>query len=655
MIVSLILRGFKYYRGTNYIPISESFSNFVSFIGENGVGKSSVLESFDCYFNDLKDWNVNKFTLKDGVGEKNRPFIMPCFLIKKDKFLQSTDKEKEHFKNLEILSKFFWSLKSSDIKGRNTDIFNSILKVRDRVSSSVTSDTHLFFGIGLQYKSRDLSYGSLDNLIRSQLSDELFSIDLYKYVISQFNFIYIPAEINAEEYTKIESTQMQKLMNKDLIEEINSLITNKSILDINKKLKIFTDDITEGLEGYTYKKPSAGKSSFTKVDLIEKILTEFFSIRVLNRQVQGHDIAISDLSSGQKRKALFDLVYYFLTEKNQKNKLNTILAIDEPELSLHVSACLSQFEKLGEISSNNIQVVITTHWYGYLPLMMRGEVHYTYLNDAEEVAFDSYEMSNYRSEIESRKKETRGNLPSDYKLKSTNDLIQSIVASCMDGSEYNWIVCEGISEKIYFEAYFKDEIKSKKLKILPVKGFKGVKKIYEMLKQPFNDSDLSIKGSVVCLIDTDDKAINGLSIDKINNLFFKRMIFSGNKIKLVNADQTQWTPPTEIEDSLSSDAFYDTLKSILDSGSASDQIFSDFAFDSFQRFVEESEIQITSKVSYDVFDFRQSEKALMKEFFDCQEGYMKVHFANQYVSQLDVEEYEVPCWLNEIKKFLSLN
>ena len=50
MIVSLYLRHFKIYKGFNFIPLSIG-QQFSSIIGENGVGKSSVLEALDFALN----------------------------------------------------------------------------------------------------------------------------------------------------------------------------------------------------------------------------------------------------------------------------------------------------------------------------------------------------------------------------------------------------------------------------------------------------------------------------------------------------------------------------------------------------------------------------------------------------------------------------
>ena len=50
MIVGLFLRHIKAYKGISYIPLGHQY-NFISYIGENGIGKSSILEALNSFFN----------------------------------------------------------------------------------------------------------------------------------------------------------------------------------------------------------------------------------------------------------------------------------------------------------------------------------------------------------------------------------------------------------------------------------------------------------------------------------------------------------------------------------------------------------------------------------------------------------------------------
>lgn len=83
MIIGLFLRHIKAYKGIKYIPIGEKY-NFISYIGENGAGKSSILEGFNSFFNS-SPYNINKTVLSEGVTTANyEPFFAPIFLIPKE-------------------------------------------------------------------------------------------------------------------------------------------------------------------------------------------------------------------------------------------------------------------------------------------------------------------------------------------------------------------------------------------------------------------------------------------------------------------------------------------------------------------------------------------------------------------------------------------
>ena len=65
-----------------------------------------------------------------------------------------------------------------------------------------------------------------------------------------------------------------------------------------------------------------------------------------------------------------------------------------------------------------------------------------------------------------------------------SDLVHSIFYSINQENPYNWLICEGISEKIYFDYFFKEEIENKNLRILPLGGQKEVIRLYRYLQTP---------------------------------------------------------------------------------------------------------------------------------------------------------------------------
>ena len=58
MVIGLFLKNYKVYNGLKFIPLSNG-TYFSALFGPNGVGKSSVLEALDTFFND-REWNIFK-------------------------------------------------------------------------------------------------------------------------------------------------------------------------------------------------------------------------------------------------------------------------------------------------------------------------------------------------------------------------------------------------------------------------------------------------------------------------------------------------------------------------------------------------------------------------------------------------------------------
>jgi predicted ATPase len=283
-------------------------------------------------------------------------------------------------------------------------------------------------------------------------------------------------------------------MGKTLIDVIEKCVPKQEIIKINQNLNEFLGELEKILVEYSFRTSSNRQLMIRKANIYNLIIEDFFKTRKLHKQNSSQWLEVNLLSSGEKQKAIIDLTEHFL-RKYRKTSTNIILAIDEPESSLHMSACYDQFNSLFEISQMCSQLLFSTHWYGFIPTISNGNVCVITKDNENKHYFDLVSVSNYREEIKQEVASSRGSLPFDIRLKSLNDFIQSIITSILSNEPYNWLLCEGSSEKKYFEKYFQTEIETKKLRIIPVGGAVQIKKIYQNLLVTYDDFKKEVKGN----------------------------------------------------------------------------------------------------------------------------------------------------------------
>ncbi len=357
----------------------------------------------------------------------------------------------------------------------------------------------------------------------------------------------------------------------------------------------------------------------------------YFQKRILNKKSGSILTKVSELSAGEKRQALINLVYAFL-KRNSDRETMVIIGVDEPENSLHTTLCYDQFEKLKEISSLN-QVFITTHWYGFLPIISQGYGHFI-KSDSSKISFETYDLYDYRSKIQHNIEVSKNQIPNNFILKSTYDLVQSIFYSIKGDSPYHWIICEGISEKIYFEYFFKKEIDEQKLRILPMGGQSKVIRLYKYLQNPISEEKCN--GKVYCLIDTD--RIRCEEINKgCSHLVIRRLSNEGEskKTTLLTLDHRD-TSETDIERALNPELFKKTISCLSDN--------EDYAIKDIVNDTGNSDF---------ILNFKNTN---LGSYFKDNDGENKIIFSKKYV-ELSLEESNCealfPSWVSEVKEFFS--
>lgn len=625
--------------------------SFLALLVINGIGKSSILEALNVLFNDYAEWNINQEAKNErGLNAKtrNQPYIVGIFCLSKNKI------PSKHQKIFQTVTDYLLNEKN------DTPVIKELLnepKINDYYVLVAGKENN-------NAKSGGIYFGSFDNELKPiiltcfGISDEEIAstnqriikkvtkkIEEYnKIVLSYYSYIYIPTEVSISEFSRIEKNDIQKLTGTNIYNEIEKIITKNKLTEINNKLSDLIDkNIAKELGNYKFVTKNSLKN-ISMNSLIQKIIEEYFSLRIMVKESEKKEnIKVENLSSGEKRKALIELSNAFLKTQEYSDKY-IILAVDEPEASLSTKARFKQFEDLNSIKniSNNIQTIISTHWYGHLSMLNQGIVNLIHKKNTV-IKIDSFDLFNLREQINQLKKKDIKSLPNDISLKSLNDLTQSIISSLQADKPYNWLICEGSSEKIYFDIYFQDLKDNSNLRILPVGGYREVKKIYEHLQLPLKDYATGIKGKVYCLIDTDIEKLEFNPTEENKAIVFRRLLNNNGDTSL-EKNNNKINFPTEIEDCLNGEAFKRTL---------------DDYDDEIKAIINDSKnISDVSKNSYYYFDLRDSDRKILKNFFDRDDGYMKIEFAKKYCDVINNKtvygvDYEVPSWINEIKKFFK--
>lgn len=544
------------------------------YIGANGAGKSGILEALDVFFNG-RDWNVSRGSTREDV------YITPVFLVEKQAFREkcfknSSNSPEEINRILDGIGKVsaeFWGDIYNAFQGATRrDYIVNFFTLLKSVTGKYSEENYYIAPIGVRLNGKP-TMAPFDNYFKNILgkTDYEKEVEKIRQLIRNFHsFVYIPVEQNADEILKIEARQMQTLMNKNVLEEIDRVLNskfeikgrNRSFLTfVNDHLNEFMEDINTAIQkidsNYSYSAEVFGRKNLTVTDIREKVLEAYFS----KRSLRHNNRELHQLSSGEQRKSLIDIAYAFLSKMGQSDK-EIILAIDEPEVSMNISNCFPQFERLEELASKyKKQVLVTTHWYGSLPITNHGYLFHINRDENSDILnISQFSFYNYLEE--------RRRFPDDVEFKSMFDLATSILSYSKSAENANWIICEGSEDKLYLQSILGE---TTNIRILPVGGCGNVIKLYGLLSYPLLDKTTSkaLNGKILCLIDTDERRINVAEVFNSDRVIDLRRLQISKKdnnfeIQLVQPwKQGELYDHTEIEDCLNPSTYFDSIQDVI--------------------------------------------------------------------------------------------
>lgn len=587
---------------------------------------------------------------------------MPIFLIEKNK-IKFDSKEVEVVK---VIDKSIKQIKAANLPRRFAGAKETVLHIQKVIASVKNIDDYYLIPLGVTLNNKK-SFSVFNAYFKEKLSEFLEGVsspsleledsdetefdltildNIFNKVIDIYRYIYIPRELSAEDFTKLHNKQFEFLMGKSLQQTLNETISAGTVKKINDSLDGVISELESDLESYIYKTNSdVRQTKLKRVDINNLIIEAYFNIRSMHLKVDDNSsMAITKLSSGEKQKAILDIANSLLRKNyDNHNEKYVIFGFDEPESSLHISACFDMFQSLYETTNYCSQVLFTTHLYGYIPSVIRGNTVVLNKGDDGVHKFDFINITKYREETRIIGVQSRHQLPFSIQLKSLNDLVQAIIYGSMSENPFNWLICEGSSAKVYFNYYLDDLVGNSRLRILPVGGYSEVKKLYNHLSIAFDDFKNEMKGKVFLVCDTDANLEANTDYVKEDSkhpkLKYRRLInnHENEKSELVPINSTTAANSTVLEDVLNAKTFIKVLKNMATENEELSSLLIDHNY-----------VQLKEEEFYPS-GLSIPEKRILKEFFGKNKNHMKVEFADKYVES--IENIKEIIWINEIRTF----
>ena len=533
---------------------------------------------------------------------------------------------------------------STKVSEEHLSVWEDIKKHYNEIKASINGEILLPLFADTAYY-RVTSVGIFDDLFKAEglISKQVLAITGMR-LADTYIYVYVPQNFATDNLVFFETEQLQRLLNVDLYQIMDTL-NNEKILKCSSIFKENITHLSKQLQDYEII-DNSNEDDLNVWELFNYISNKVFPKYRLEKKTKVGNIPLSQTSSGEKQQAIMDIIYLIVKE-HINDRL--IIAIDEPESSFHLSERFEQFNKLYEISKNSGQVLFASHWYGFIPSIPDGCVLNIVDNNGDR-SVSVLDIYKYKEEV------AQENV--DITLKGYNDLIQTMVSSVLMDNSYNWLICEGTSDKIYLAEYLKDDVKQ--LRIVPIGGCDKVELFYKPLQLSFFELTKYIKGKIFVLLDTDKpkKASSYKDITEEESIFNLNPPHSVEKCKsnlkkgyLRNIESTKKTilhkdsknvnTATVMEDVLNGKVFNIVLQKYKS------------IYPELLDFVDEND-EKEQIPSYYAMNLDSDNYQKLKSFFYTEDKWdNKVPFARAYVEEIQKGGYKEPSWITEIKNFFK--
>jgi len=374
LIKSVILENFRGYRERQVI----NFSNLTAFVGRNDVGKSSILEALDIFFNDgsgavkIDSNDANRQSCNENdvvdviIGVTFYDFPDKIDLDAgnetslRDEFLLDDDG------SLTILKRF--TTPSMKPKTYILSKFPANENCRDLLYKKQSELRKLTAGLDCDRNKNAEMRKAIRALYSEQLDLRVQEIDASK---EEAKNIWEKIKIYMPVYTLFQSDRSNGDKDKEVQDPLKEAVKNiVNSEEIKSKCKEIYDSVISELKSVSERtleklheiNPEiAGSLNPTMPSSEDLKWTDVFSKVV---SIAGdNDIPLNKRGSGVKRMVLLSFFRAEAEREQAEIKAHGIIyAIEEPETAQHIDHQLLLINSLKEISSRaNSQVIITTH------------------------------------------------------------------------------------------------------------------------------------------------------------------------------------------------------------------------------------------------------------------------------------------------------